>query len=219
VQLVGKGGEHHARLRTAAGAGANRPAQHVLHLLGEEMLLGNVDLTAHPGLAHRLGQRRHGLGREALQPLLEQELLQQAHKLSTAVQADALEQQGLLPVEIRGAALGAAGLGHGGQRIRAFGDDLRRAPATVEQAADQTQLVHLLGRVKPLAVRIAQRLRKAIAALPHPQRVLGQAGVALYGGDAQGGFGQFFSFSHLSRTKMLTKVNRTTILGAHHMIV
>ena len=57
--------------------------------------------------------------------------------------------------------------------------------AGVQQAADGVQALDLLRRVNPVAGGIALRLRKAIAPLPHPQRVLGQAGVALDSGNRQ----------------------------------
>ena len=53
------------------------------------------------------------------------------------------------------------------------------ADSVVHQTADGAQTLDLLGRVAAIARRVARRLREAIAALPHPQRVLGQTGIAL----------------------------------------
>ncbi len=52
----------------------DRAAQHVLHLLGEQVLLRHIHLAAHPGLAHRRGERRHRVGDEALQALFHERL-------------------------------------------------------------------------------------------------------------------------------------------------
>ena len=62
----------------------------------------------------------------------------------------------------------------------------------------------------PLAVLVARRLREAVAPLPHPQHVLGQAGVALDGADVEEASGACMGRSLLSWTKPFD--NRPSLL-------
>jgi len=48
----------------------------------------------------------------------------------------------------------------------------------VDQALEHAQLADLRVAVDPFAVHIPERLGEAVAALPDPQRVLAQAGLA-----------------------------------------
>ena len=71
------------------------------------------------------------------------------------------------------------------QRRQGQRHDAAGTVAHVEQPLQDAQLLHVGQRVGALAARVALRRRKAIAALPHAQRVLAQAGVAFDGGDRQ----------------------------------
>jgi len=81
---------------------------------------------------------------------------------------------------------GRGGLGKLLQVLDRKADDLAGPMALVHQPLDEAQLVDLVDRVGALAEDVASRLREAVAALPHAQRVLGQAGIAFDGGDRSG---------------------------------
>ena len=67
--------------------------------------------------------------------------------------------------------------------------DLARPKAHVQQAFHHAQFLYLLGGIAAFAMDIALRLRKGVAALPHAQRFLGQARIALDIADAVHGGG------------------------------
>jgi len=94
---------------------------------------------------------------------------------------------------VSGGPLAACRLGHGRgchqqglQRVHGQGHHLARPVSSVEQALDQPQPLQLLVRVDPLAQPVTQGNRKAVTALPDPERVLAQAGFALHIGNRPG---------------------------------
>lgn len=78
------------------------------------------------------------------------------------------------------------------QREQAFQrqrNNLAGSVSGVDQPADVPQPGEVVVGVAALALRVAPGLRKPVAALPHPQGVLAQAGVALDIGNGVGGGG------------------------------
>jgi hypothetical protein len=91
----------------------------------------------------------------------------------------------VLEIGARCAPPGDARLGQRVEFVQRAVDDLARPHPDVHQPLDGVQLGDLRRRVLPLAVVVALRLGKAVAPLPHPQDVLGEAGLALDRADVQ----------------------------------
>ena len=185
MQLVRQGGEQDPRPAVAARLRADRRAKQVLHLLGEKVLIRNEQFPPHPGLAHLSRQRRQGVHHKALQALLHQRTPQARSQFCSTVQANALQQRRIVLRRLGGHTLIAQGLDEIGKLFGRGRNNACRAVPSVEQTPDQTQAVELVLRVEALTIGVACRSGKTIAALPHPQRVLGQTGVALDSGDGK----------------------------------
>src|SRR5690606_39006416 len=82
----------------------------------------------------------------------------------------------------------------------------------VHQAFEQTQPFHLIEGIKAFSVRVALRLREAVAPLPYPQNILRQSHIAFNGGDIQ------TSFRHFVQDKQLTKVGGMVILRSNSVL-
>jgi len=153
------------------------------------MFFRHVDLAPHPAFAHGFVERRDGFEDEALQALFHQCLMQARHQFAAAVQAHVLKQR-LLPHCLFGRTrLVSVRIEQCAEFLRRGGDDARRSVSSVEQAADQTQLVYLVLGVEPFAIAVPLGCGKAVSAFPDPQGVLGKSGIAFDRGDAQLGFG------------------------------
>ena len=185
VLLVGKRGEQHARYAGLAGKGVDRRAHRHLQLLGVEVLLEHLQLAAHPGLAHGPVERGDRLQHELLQPLPHQHVGEHVLEAGCIVR---LQEREHVPFE-RGRELVAARhgtrVGKRVQLVQRVRHQLAGTHAHVHQALDRAQLRDVRGRVLTLAVVVPPRLGKPVAALPHPQHILGQTGLALHGADVE----------------------------------
>jgi hypothetical protein len=188
VLFFGEGGQHH-HWPSATGhcVGADGRSQDVLDLFGIQMFFRHLHLAAQPGITHQMIERRDHLTDKALQPELHQQLLQAATQVFMEMQAHELEDGGELGRAFRVSAVpGLADfVEHAHQRLQFEIDDLGGAHALINQAPEQAKLVHLGQRIDPLAVGVPRGLRKAVAAFPDAQCVLGQTGVTFDCGDGQ----------------------------------
>ena len=203
VRFTGEGAQQHTGADHQIGGGdaGNGLAQHRLHHLGVGVLLENLHLAAHPGIAHGGIQRRHHVHYKTRQAEAQQQVRQFMTQRRGVVAADEGQmgaQIGAIQKHFCGAPMRLVD-GVLGKLLQGLGRQRHDAPGPVpgvEQALDDAQLLHLLGRINALAEVVASRGRKAVAALPHPQRVLRQAGVAFNRGDRQGDAGEPWAVVH-----------------------
>mmetsp|Transcript_3279 Transcript_3279/g.11502 ORF Transcript_3279/g.11502 Transcript_3279/m.11502 type:complete len:436 (-) Transcript_3279:3311-4618(-) len=189
VGLARQGGQQHAG-RGAGGQGRQRMdglAQHQLQGLAVDVLLEHLQRAVHPQLADKCRQWRKHLGDAARQASAQHRLRQLA--------AQAFDVVGLQQRGAAGDLGGLVGQRHAGadarhrlqqclQLLQRGCDDPAGPVAGVQQALDQAQPLHLIGRVEALARGVALRRRKPVTPLPHTQGFLVDAELTLDGGDA-----------------------------------
>jgi hypothetical protein len=195
--LAGNRGEQHQRaLDARVGQLRQRPAQLLLHHLGEQMLLEDLQSAQAPQLTDALHQRRQTFGDIGAQSKTQQ-LGLQAFQQERRLVDEQRRQQGIdaLAPTLGGFAwVGRASRAPAvlAQRLQAFLErvgrqrhHLTRPGPLVEQALDPAQPLHLFERVQALGLGVALGLRKAVTPLPHAQQILGQAGLAFNRGNAE----------------------------------
>ena len=187
MRLAGQRGQQHARRTGGCRQRMQRRVQCHAHALGVQVLLEHAQLAAHPGLAHAAGQRRndvHDKRPQTMARLDHREALLQRRGVVAAYRVEQRCELGLA----RGlwACRVPGGSAQRAQFVEAARHDAPGAVPGVHQPLDDLQLRDLRRRVDALAEGVATRLREAVAALPHPQGVLAQAGVAFHLRDGQG---------------------------------
>jgi hypothetical protein len=189
VRLAGQGGQQHARRQRSGRQQGDGFAQHHVQVRREVVLLEYLEFATRPAVSHAAQQGAGAVGDEVPQSLAQQLAAQRLPQAGVVVSLDEIEQRRLELAAVRALRGGLC------ERRLIQCQHLSGAQALVQQAPHLPQPRHLLHRIAPLAAGVAHRLRKAITPLPHPQRVLGDAGFVGQGGDGQ--IGRF----HLSKSK------------------
>ena len=185
--LAGDGGEDDSRRRagrTDRGQGAPHDG---LQRLDAQALVEALELIARPDLTDQASERRSNIEHKALKAQTQQRLGERAAQHFGLARAN--QRQELADIGRGDARCG--GLRRCGRRRQTLlaakqqqgmhrqMDQFAGSMAGVHQPAQHPQLVDLVDRVKSLAESITPGVGKAVAALPHPQRIFGQAGIAL----------------------------------------
>ena len=151
------------------------------------MLLEHGEIAPHPGVADGVVERRQRLEHEPLQPLPHQQVRERVLQRRRIVAGEQREDLAVRPpgppgsrrVAIRPSA--SAFSSSSVWRMILPG----RRPTSISRLIARS-LANFRDRISPLAVVVARRLRKAVTALPHPQDVLRQSGLALDRADVEG---------------------------------
>ena len=181
--LARAGGQQHAgrpdRQLQAHQCLAQQAADH----FGVEVLFEHLDFATHPGGPDVFVVAGEGVAHESTQALYGQLHLQGIAHGDRIVAAQQAHDVRLHQCRRRRARRLARK--QGVKFVRLHVHDLARPEAQIHQPAQEPQLVDLLARIHPVTVFVPPRQRKAVAAFPHAQQILGNAGFALDGADGQ----------------------------------